>query len=364
MVRTTNDLRKQYFKRKAQRLILKRAEQRHQQTNAASLPQPAVSNNASNVATLTETDTNIQRVIPKDIAVTIHYVDSLGKALLAPVTVYGQYKARLNIPWKTIPSYILASIHHFQKTFLPNPNGIYLIYAKQTAAPVVIYHRDTQGKLITPPEFLHGNLNSDYTIEPLWDMTQFVTDIQPTAQGTFTKNTEQVQVTYETMQLHPVKIAPDTYIQTYQLTAVFSEPDLDHHLDKPLPRYSTWRVYKAVQEKTNRTIWLNLGGSIWTLAKDVKIITQPKTNELTTPALPALNYEIINEVPVDQNLEISTSPQRPVVTWAYPYGQRLSQTYPNGATVSVVRQIQLDNYSLWAQLADGTYIESKYLAQN
>lgn len=358
MMSLSNNLRRTYMKRKKKQRQIELAEQRHlmhqsTQTETAVRPDlPAVE-----IMTATKT-----RVMPKaDVKITIHYVDSLGRQLLPPVTVSGQYKAQLDIPWQTIPSYVLASIHHFQKIFMPNPNGIYLIYAKQMAAPIVVYHRDTNGQLISPPEFLRGNLNSDYDAQPLLNMHQFVQDVHPKAQGTFSKTAEQIQITYETMQLSPLTLQTDTYVELLAQTRVYSEPDTAHLLAKPLPNQSTWRVYQALKEKTNGRVWLNLGGSIWIIAHNLNVVDHYQPQALPEPTALKLNYQVIYSDETCQNAVVNMPQNQPVTAWDEPYGQPMKSDLHQGEVILVTQMIQLDNNSLWAQLADGQYVEAKYL---
>lgn len=353
MIRTPNSLRQNYFKRKKKRQRDQRSVRKHQTQLPATNSKPT-----KTPATQTQANT---RIIPKSISVTIHYVDSLGRQLLPSVTVKGPYETTLTIPWETVPSYILVSIHHFQKTFLPNPHGIYLIYAKQTAAPVVVYHRDTQGKLLSPPEFLRGNLNSDYTVKPLSGMQQFTQSIQPISEGTFGKETTQINITYETMQLFPLEIKPHTYVRLLQATTVFSQPDTTQPLEKPLPKQSIWRVYQGMKEKTNQRVWFNLGGFIWIIAQNIQVVDdyQPK---LLVPPHTSASLEVKSDLPIQQQAVVHTYRKEALSTWDTPYGQTLDyKLYPE-EVVFVTHQLQLADTSLWAQLDNGAFVESKYLS--
>ncbi|MFD1673009.1 MucBP domain-containing protein [Agrilactobacillus yilanensis] len=353
MIRTPNGLRQKYFKRKKKQQRVKASEKKRH------LPSP-VSATLDVAEARTEANT---RIIPKTIDVTIHYVDSLGRPLLEPVTVTGPYQSKLTIPWQTIPSYILASIHHFQKSFLPNPHGIYLIYAKQTAAPVVVYHRDNNGNLLSPPEFLHGHLNSAYAVKPLSGMQQFMQSIEPQMNGTFTKKTTQIDITYETMQLSALEVAENTYVQLLAQTRVFSQPDTTTQLEKPLPKASIWRIYQAVKEKTNGRVWFNLGGFIWIIAQDFQLVNDYRPKLLTQTTQPLqLRYQIISEVPIQKQAVVNTGHDTPVTMWSAPYGQTLNYKLYPGEVIFIQQQIQLDNHSLWSQLDNGAFIESKYIS--
>jgi len=50
-----------------------------------------------------------------------------------------------------------------------------------------------------------------------------------------------------------------------------------------------------------------------------------------------------------------------ITAWKTPYGDMDNQRYRGNQEVFVKQLVQLDNYSVWAQLDDGYYIESKYL---
>lgn len=354
MIRTPNSLRRNYFKRK---------KKRHHHRKEVKNVQPTTPNYPVAAKPKTSTNDEATTVIPKTVNVTIHYVDSLGCPLLSPVEISGAYQSALTIPWQTIPSYVLASIHHFQKTFIPNPHGIYLVYAKQTAAPVVVYHRDTHGQLLSPPEFLKGNLNSDYTVQPLAGMQQFLQSVQPVTSGTFNKKTTQVNLTYETMQLSPLKVAQETYVRLLVQTPVFSQPDTTQPLEKPLPKASIWRVYQAVKEKTNARVWLNLGGFIWIIAQNIQQVDDYRPKLLAAPNEPLqLHYQIISDTPIQQQAVVNTGQNTTLTTWQSPYGAMLNLKLYPGEVITITHQLQLDNQSLWAQLDNGAFIEAKYIS--
>ncbi|WP_156405608.1 MucBP domain-containing protein [Agrilactobacillus composti] len=297
---------------------------------------------------------NLQR---KDVAITVRYVDSLGHQLLAPTTVLGAYAAKLELPFQVIESYVLTSINHFQTTFIPNPAGIDLIYAKQAAAPIVVYHRDTQGNLISPPQFLHGALNSPYQAKPLGDMQQFVQGVSPKAQGHFSKNAGQVDIIYETLQLTPLTVAPNTYIQLLTNTPVYSEAAAKTPLAKKLPKASIWRIFQALVTTNHQTTWLNLGGCLWIDAKAGKVLAN-----YHQPALPQSAYAVISDVSVDQQAIINAPGQATIPVWEAPYGQQLPSGYLPGIVVYVLRQIQLADGSLWAELSNHKFVTSNYLS--
>lgn len=353
MIRTPNSLRRNYFKHKKKQHHNRKKAQKIVTPKSKSLIPP-------NLVALSSGKTATVR--PKTINVMIHYVDSLGRQLLPPVQISGAYQTALSIPWQTIPSYILTSIRHFQKIFIPNPHGIYLVYAKQTSAPIIVYHRDTRGQLLSPPEFLTGDLNSHYQVRPLSGMQQFLQSIQPVTSGTFGKHTTQVNLTYETMQLSPLDVRPNTYVRLLAQTTAFSQPDTAQALAKPLPKASIWRVYQIVKEKTNARVWLNLGGFIWIIAQNVQPVADYRTTLLNAPnTVLKASHDIISDRSINQQAIVKTDTDLTVATWQQPYGTKLTfELYP-GEVITVLHQLQLDDLSFWAQLDNGAFIESKYL---
>ena len=98
----------------------------------------------------------VKKIARDDVEIKVHYVESLGKDITQPTTIKGHYLDKLDIPWKEIPGYVLSSVTNFQQTFIPNSDGIYLVYASQLSAPVIVYHRNTDGNLISDPQYING----------------------------------------------------------------------------------------------------------------------------------------------------------------------------------------------------------------
>jgi hypothetical protein len=128
-------------------------------------------------------------------------VDSLGKDIIEPTTIKGHYLDKLDIPWQEIPGYVLSSVTNFQQTFIPNSDGIYLVYASQMAAPVIVYHRNTEGSLISDPQYLDGDLNRQYSTQPLEEANHFLVHSPRHANGQFTNRVQEQEYIYNVLPL-------------------------------------------------------------------------------------------------------------------------------------------------------------------
>ncbi len=313
----------------------------------------------------------IKKITRNDVEITINYIDSVGTPLAEPVTLQGHYNDNLDMPWKTIPGYVLSSVQNFQQTFIPNPDGIYLIYFKQMAAPVVVYHRNTNGELISDPQYIYGELNKDYQAKPLAEAERFLVDYPKKSKGQFSSQVQEYEFVYNTIPFVKYEIKKDLFVRTNENVDVFEEPGSKNPLQLPLPHDSTWRVYKALKETYSNTIWYNLGGSTWIPSSEniSSVILKQYSEEkkaIDSPLSANANnisyiYQIIDSMPINRSAKILYYSDQNVTAWETPYGTMDNHRYFGGQEVFVTRLIQLDNNSVWAELKDGYYIESKYL---
>ncbi len=317
----------------------------------------------------------VKKITRNDVVVTINYVDSIGNPISEPVTLQGHYMDALDMPWKTIPGYVLSSVQNFQQSFIPNSDGIYLIYFKQIAAPVVVYHRNTNGELISDPQFLYGELNKDYQAKPLAEAERFLVNYPKKAKGQFSSQVQEYEFVYNTIPLVRYKIDKDLFIKTNNDVNVFEEPGSKVPLQLPIPHDSTWRVYKALKETYSNIIWYNLGGSTWipsseeitpVVLKEYTAKQIEQQRQLNNPLNATANnisyiYQIIDSRNINRPAKILYYEDQNITAWETPYGVMDNKRYRGAQEVFVNRLIQLDNYSVWAELKDGYYIESKYL---
>ncbi|AKP68160.1 MucBP domain-containing protein [Companilactobacillus ginsenosidimutans] len=314
---------------------------------------------------------NVKKISRDDIEIEVHYIDSNGNKLADSTTLTGHYLDSLKMPWKTIPGYVLSSIQNFQQTFIPNSDGIYLIYFTQMAAPVIVYHRNTKGELISDPQYLTGDLNKSYQAEPLPEARNFLVDYPNDVTGRFSDKVQEYEFIYDTMQMDDFEIEKNLFIQTKNNVPVYEQPAGKQPLSQPLPYDTTWRVFKAVKENYNETVWYNLGGDIWVSAnEDIKSFTIKQFSEekklLDNPLGAAVTnisftYSVINSMDINRQVRILFYDYQDITTWETPYGTIINTRYQGGKSVYVKKLLQLDNNSVWAQLDNGNYIESKYL---
>jgi hypothetical protein len=310
----------------------------------------------------------VKKLTRKDIKIEINYVDSLGNPLAQSVTLDGHYLDKLDMPWKTIPGYVLSSIQNFQQTFIPNSDGIFLIYSRQMAAPVVVYHRNTRGELISDPQYLTGELNKSYQAQPLADAQRYLINNPQNVQGHFSDHVQEYEFIYNTTPLNPQDIPDNLFVQVLTNAQVFDEPLAPAPLQKQLPYSTTWHVFEALAETYSNVVWYNLGGSIWIpSSENINVITiENYTTEqkmLNTPLAQNANnisftYQVIDSMTINRIVTVNNNN---ITAWQTPYGEMINDRYKGVGSVYVNQLLQLDNQSVWAELSDGYYVESKYL---
>ncbi|MFD1419313.1 MucBP domain-containing protein [Companilactobacillus keshanensis] len=313
----------------------------------------------------------IKKIHRNDVSITIRYIDSVGNPVSDSVTVEGHYLDKLDIPWKSIPGYVLSSIQHFQQSFIPSEEGISLIYAQQIAAPVIVYHRNINGELISNPQYLTGDLNKTYQAQPLDDAAKYLIKNQKSANGTFSNEVKEYEFVYNTASLENVDIPDNLFVQTLSNSNVFEKPNAPYALEKQLPYNTSWHVYKALKETYREIYWYNLGGSTWISSqeniKTLNIKNYTMTQKMLNTPLASnvdnisFTYQIIDSIDINKKVKILYYSDQNITAWETPYGDMNSKHYKGSQQVFVIRLIQLDNQSIWAQIDDGYYIESKYL---
>ncbi|WP_246001327.1 MucBP domain-containing protein [Companilactobacillus musae] len=313
----------------------------------------------------------VKKIARDDVEIKVHYVDSLGKDITQPTTIKGHYLDKLDIPWKEIPGYVLSSVTNFQQTFIPNSDGIYLVYANQLSAPVIVYHRNAEGNLISDPQYLDGELNRKFDTHPLDEANHFLIQSPRRSNGQFTSRVQEQEYVYNVLPIKNYKINKNLFVETSNNVNVYSQPLNNVPLEKTLPYGTTWKVYRAVQETYNNTVWYNLGGNTWipsTESISTKIIKQttPRQEMLNSPLAETANnisytYSVIDSMDINKSVTVLYYKDQYITAWKTPYGDMDNQRYRGGQSVFVNKIVQLDNYSVWAELKDGYYIESKYL---
>lgn len=299
------------------------------------------------------------------IRIKVSYRDENGNALAPTATLTGDYQAPLNIPWKTFPGFVLAQTINYQQTFFPNPDGIKLIYSRQQAAPVVVYHRDLNGNLLAPPEYIEGDLNSNYQVKPLDIFKNTLVKEPDELAGQFGTNSKQLSFTYEPRQIEYNKLEKQMFVKILQTIHPSLAPRSDQKLNMTLPVGSVWKVFQLAYDPQTDNIWLDLGGSEWVM-NDNNTIESMNTNPNVLPAdmplgLPQIRYTITDEVDLAQPAIVDMNPKDRIVIWATPYGDIQPTGLPGQTKVTVTKNLTLENDSHWSQLADGFWVETSYL---
>ena len=313
----------------------------------------------------------VKKITRDDVKIKIHYVDSLGHEIAKSKTIKGHYLDKLDIPWQEIPGYVLSSVTNFQQTFIPNSDGIYLVYVNQLSAPVIVYHRNSHGQLISDPQYLEGKLNQSFDSHPLQEANHFLIHTPNNASGQFTDKVQEQEYIYNVRPIRELKIQKNLYVKTQNNTNVFSEPLSKDPLDKKLPYGTSWKVFGAVSETYNNIIWYNLGGNTWVPSSEkitTEIVNRPTTKQemLNSPLNQSVNdisytYSVIDSMNINRNVKVLYYSDQYITAWKTPYGDMDNQRFKGDQQVFVNKIVQLDNYSVWAQLDDGYYVESKYL---
>lgn len=302
----------------------------------------------------------------KDIPVTIHYLDSLNHQLHPEVTIWGALGAPLSIPWRTLPGYLLYNIRNFQRTFLLNSTQIDLIYTKQLAAPIMVYHEDEMGQLLVPPVFIRGDLNRHYQIQPLEQyLTQFVGADQGT-QGTFSQAVQQLHFHYRLNQEQTFAFGTDNALKMRVAKDAYQAPNSASKLDWQLPANSTWQIFKTIKQADNHAVWFNLGGNLWVDSLNTQLVqvasptaSLPSAEQQPLTLAAAFKISRVDQQP--RQAKIKASPYFPISQWTQPYGQIVEQRLKNSTPVTCKQILTLENGSEWAQLDQGYYVEIKYL---
>lgn len=299
------------------------------------------------------------------IHIKVAYHDENGNALAPTVTLSGEYQTPLNIPWRTFPGYVLAQTINYQQVFFPNNDGITLIYSRQQAAPVVVYHRDLNGNLLVPPEYIEGDLNSSYQVKPLDIYKDSLVKEPDDLSGEFTTDSKLLSFTYEPQRIEYNKLEKEMFVRIHKEIKPSLAPRSDQKLNIVLPIGSVWKVFQLAYDPQTDNIWLDLGGSEWVM-NDNDAIESMNSNPNILPAdvplgLPQIRYTITEETDIDQPAIIDMNPKDRIVIWATPYGDIQPTGLPGGTQVTVVKNMTLENNSHWSQLADGFWVETSYL---
>ncbi|WP_461219161.1 MucBP domain-containing protein [Lapidilactobacillus salsurivasis] len=304
----------------------------------------------------------------QDLAVWIRYLDSTNHQLAEPRQIWGAFRSELHIPWQTIPGYLLYDIRHYQTQFLLNQAEIDLIYTKQLAAPLMVFHEDEAGQLLVPPLFIHGELNRRYNIEPLAQYRQDFVRVDHDPQGLFGQVVQQLHFQYRlTAGQRPIDLPRDNAVTMRQAKQAYLAPHYGQPLEWPLPAGSTWQIFTTIKNPRDHSIWFNLGGDLWIdslntqLRQHPHLPTQAPPTKKSRNLLAAMPFAVMTRDSTVRRGQIKASPSFPISQWTFPYGQVVAQRLADQTEVGIKCLLTLENGSQWVQLDSGYYIEMKYL---
>ncbi|MFD1393706.1 MucBP domain-containing protein [Lacticaseibacillus jixianensis] len=288
-------------------------------------------------------------VVPRRFSrVTVYYRQRGRQKELQPKLVLrGPIGAKLTLAMPAIEGFELFTITNFLDRFPASNTVIYLVYEPHIAAPVTIYHRDEEGRLLAEPTILVGRLNAPFTAQPL---TRFKAQAAPLVQtGRFSKASQSRHFTYRLGALQ--QTAPEAeYVELLAPKPAFSSPMQLLKYDTLLPAGSFWRVFAVAKDQAGQ-VFLDLGGSQWIAADHAK-------PQRTNPFLPGPSQLRLTSDAVTFNaqpLQRVGQARAAVTRWAKPYGDALAPL-PAGAKVALLRIVYGTDGSQWYRLADNSYV--------
>lgn len=292
---------------------------------------------------------------------TIHY-RQVGSTieLREPTVLAGAVGDHVTIPWVVIPGYVLTEITGFTAFFPAESGPVYCEYSPQIAGPVIVYHRDTQGRLLEPPEVLTGDINADFEAYALADnVDQVVGDAVQT--GQFTGHSQTIRFTYQLNALEAGTPPDQTeYIEVLVPKSVYLDPTATSPLADVLPAHTFWRVYTLMRETVTNQVWLNLGGSQWITADQTqRRHTMAFLHGPDQLALPSLHFAQTN-TPM-RAVGIATGGSDGVTLWSAPYGHINGTRLGSGSRLKITSKADLDDGSSWYQLKSGDYVMAQYV---
>lgn len=289
--------------------------------------------------------------------ITFIFIDSLGNDIDSPITLSGEVGEEIPIPWKKISGYILSYISNFQSIFAENMQQIKMIYTKQNAAPIIVYHRDTKGNLLYNPEFLTGKLNTSYRIKPLKNYPHAKVTSNDLLIGVFSDKVQQINLQYDNMNLEDLTVSKNSFLKLKKQITPFKHPFSNDLLTFVFPINTTWKIYKVIRDKIQGKTWISLGVNIWLpLNESVELISEVLPIKNQERKL-RLNYQVLKKEALNQKIFLSSD----TTLWSYPYGD-FQKNINNYTTETIIlEKVILDNNSSWYKLSNNYYVEAKYI---
>ncbi|ERL66142.1 MucBP domain-containing protein [Schleiferilactobacillus shenzhenensis] len=279
------------------------------------------------------------------VRIVVRYLSVLGERLLADTQVTGPAHSHIDLPWRVIRGYKLVRVENYAEVFQPVPGGIRMIYMAQKAAPVVVYHKNAEGNLIVPPQYVSGDLNATYHLHPLSGNPFPIIQAPPTDAGVFGTKSKSAQYVYDTLQLMRLPVDKQLLMRMNTAVRPFADPLAREALPTALPGGSTWPVYRAVVDRFSRAQWYDLGGGIW-----VK-----RTSQMTLLGRP-LPMQPPELTPFRHRAEVVNHTQNAVSLFQFPRFGQAYKTIPSGTMISTTGLMADDQGRQWVALDSQLFI--------
>ncbi len=192
-----------------------------------------------------------------------------GERIASPKIIRGHVGDRLSLNYPQLTDWVFNRVVNYQPFFPARRKTIVLYYSRIVGAPVIVYHRDQDGQLLSPPERLFGKLDAEFTAKCLSYFSS-LNESEPTVSGQFTRRVQTITFRYKVLPITPIQLPNVAYIELLADKFVFSTPAGTEPLPVKLPIGTFWRVFDAVQTQTDQQVWLSLGGAQWLTNTDTR----------------------------------------------------------------------------------------------
>ncbi|WP_225046959.1 MucBP domain-containing protein [Lacticaseibacillus kribbianus] len=307
-------------------------------------------------ATVTPREPAVTGPTAPRVRVSVRFCTRAGQPLQAPLSLAGPIGGPLGVSVPLIEGYVLTEIVGFTATFPDAPRTITYLYEPRVAAPVLVYHRESGGRLLAPPEVLIGKLNADFTARALPELADHADQAEQT--GHFAVTSQRLTFTYNLARLTPGTPPAAAFVELLAAKATFAAPDFNQPLATDLPAHTFWRVFALAREHSGQ-VWLNIGGAQWLTAED----TRPQSADpfrLAASAAPEPDARFAFTTTPDRRAATIVGGANGVTQWAEPYGAVLPLRLAPGTRVMVIASVTAENGSAWLRLQDDSYILARY----
>jgi hypothetical protein len=293
--------------------------------------------------------------VQPDSFVIVFYFTETGERLAKPQIISGVRGQAFKFTVHQFDDYYISRIENYHGYFVYPRAIIQLIYAQQPAAPVIVFHFDENHHLLTPPEYLVGQLGQHYETHFLDSQLYRVQHVTTNQVGHFSEQTQIVTYSYRPRVIRWANRYLTGFVRLTMPVTSYREPG-KAALAQQLPTNTIWRVYQKVQT-TDRQTWYDLGGQ-W-IATDhterVEYYQQPKQQVIAAPL-----FQQAAVIPGSRRAVVDFIPQRSLRTWTQPYGDAANYLQ-HGQIVNIIHGLILSNNSVWYELEDHTWLEEHYL---